>query len=65
MKKTIESDFSKDEFEVIERHAGTSKQYLNSKLLAALLDAYMNIGNTYVSQLPLELTLIEQLQNKD
>ena len=61
MRKELETEFSAEDFEHIEQYVGVSKQYINSKFLLLLLDAYARLGTTFVPQLPVELALIEHL----
>jgi len=62
MRKELEEEFIPEDFERLLKHAGVSKQYVNSKLLLALLDAYSRLGTTFVQQLPVELALIDHLE---
>lgn len=63
LRAELETEFSKEEFSAIERHAEHSKESVNSKLLMHLLDASMQSGTTYTPELPLELALIRYLGN--
>ncbi len=61
MRKELQQEFSPEDFAKIEQYAGVSKQFINSKFLLHLLDAYTRLGTTYIPQLPLELAIIEHL----
>mgnify|MGYP001247389735 CR=1 FL=1 len=65
MRKELEEEFTPEDFERIEQHAGVSKQFINSKLLLALLDAYSRLGTTFGPQLPIELALIDHLDKSE
>ena len=45
--------------------AGEKGTFINSAMLAKLLDAYSDTTRAYIKQLPLELTLIELLDTKE
>lgn len=62
--KTLEEEFSEEEFAAVTRHARDSKDTVNSKLLMCLLDAYMQTGTTYTPELPLELALIRYVEQQ-
>lgn len=63
MEKELMNEFSEEEGTALKAHAEQSKQTINSKLLARLLEAHMRIGTTFAPELPLELALIEHLDN--
>jgi len=58
----LETEFSEEEFVSLEHHAKDSRVHINSRLLARLLDASMYKGDTAVPQLPLELVVLEHLE---
>ena len=62
MKNDLKNEFTNEEFSFIQKHAESSKEQINSKLLTLLLDANMRTGTTYTPELPLEMALIEHLE---
>ncbi len=62
MKKELENEFTDEEFSSIQKHADSSKTQINSRLLTLLLDANMRTGTTYTPELPLEIALIEHIE---
>ncbi len=60
LKKEFSQEF--DEYTILELHATSSKKTINSKLLIRLLDALKRIGTTHIPELPLEIALIEHLE---
>lgn len=63
MKKTLQEEFTEEEFTAIETHAADSKETINSTLLRILLDAHMRVGTTYTPELPLEMALIDYFEH--
>jgi DNA polymerase-3 subunit gamma/tau len=62
IKQSLETEFSEDEWVMLQNHAQNSKERVNSRLLMHLLDADLRTGSTYIPELPLELALIEHLK---
>jgi len=65
LKKNLAEQFSKDDFELLQKLATESGSKINSKVLAGLLGAYADTPYAYIKQLPLELALIETLKQKE
>ena len=57
----FEDSFSDEDLKNIEIWSKSEK--LNSKTLSRLLDAYLDTGNTYLPQIPLELAIFDLNQN--
>jgi len=58
LKKSIEEQFSKEDFELLQKLATDDQAKVNSKILSALLSAYADTPHAYITQLPLELALV-------
>lgn len=63
MKDVLKEQFSKEDLELLEKLAKDKESKANSKVLSALLGAYADTPHAYIKQLPLELALVETLQN--
>ncbi|MBU1046459.1 DNA polymerase III subunit gamma/tau [Patescibacteria group bacterium] len=63
MLKTVRDDFSEIDFEFIQELANRNDSNLNSKTLVSLIESSSLIKQSYISQLPLELALMELIEN--
>ena len=57
--KRIEAESAAVEWAAIDRHARDSRATIHSKLLLALIDATQRTGSTFITELPLELAIID------
>jgi DNA polymerase-3 subunit gamma/tau len=64
MREVLKEQFSKEDFELLEKLAGDTESQANSRVLTALLGAYADTPHAYITQLPLELALVEVLAPK-
>jgi DNA polymerase III subunit gamma/tau len=58
MKEIFSSEYTKNEWETIEKASEEKKSFINAFTLSLLLDAEINIGHTHMHSLPLELALL-------
>ncbi|MBU4536769.1 DNA polymerase III subunit gamma/tau [Patescibacteria group bacterium] len=63
MHKTVKDDFSEKDFEFIEKLSKTNDSNLNSQTLISLIETSSLIKQSYISQLPLEMALMELIKN--
>jgi len=61
LEKTIQSELSQEDFGFLSGLAGKKESSVNEKTLLVLLEAYDQIGRSYVPSLPLELALVKLL----
>ena len=59
MRATLAEDFSEEDFAFLEDVAGNGSSGVSAEALATMLEAYTQIGYSYIPQLPLELALIK------
>ena len=64
IRKILEEEFSEEDFEFIERLAKSKNKNISSVTIKNILDCYNKIGNAYLPQLPLEMTLIDLIEVK-
>lgn len=62
LRTAIAGECSQEEYERVQYFADKAKGEINSRFLMRLLDAHARIGATYTPELPLELALIEHLE---
>jgi len=60
----MEEDFSEHDFKFLTEIAGNKDSNINSKTIISLIDAYSQIGYSAVPELPIELALIELVEDK-
>lgn len=61
----LREQFNEEDFEFLQNLAKQDGTKITSTTLIALLDAYANTKSTYIKHLPLELTLVKLLSEKD
>jgi len=59
MKKALQEEFSEEDFVLLEKIAGNNDSGINADALSIFLEAYTQIGFSYVPHLPLELALMK------
>lgn len=64
MRVAIENEFSEEDFKFLSKLAEDKNSKITSRVLARLLETFDSIGRAYIPQLPLELALVELIQNK-
>jgi len=64
MRTALKEQFNKEDFELLEKLAKDTTSKANLRVLQALLGAYADTSHAYIAQLPLELALVESLQEK-
>lgn len=62
MHAMLQKEYAEEEWAALTTHARDAKETINAKLLAALLDADMKLGNTRMPSVPLELALVEYFE---
>jgi DNA polymerase III subunit gamma/tau len=60
----LQKEYTAEEWQALAKHAKESALTLNAALLTYLLDAEKRVGSTRMPSVPLELALIEFLENK-
>ncbi len=60
-KKSIEELLSNDDLEFIEKLISSKPEHISSATLSILLDAYQDLRNAVISEIPLELALVKIL----
>jgi len=63
MKKDLEENFSKEDIKFLEELAKDKETNISSKILLRLLESYNDIGYSHISQLPVELALIDIIRD--
>lgn len=59
MKKTLSEEFSGEDMKLLEEIAADKESGVTAEALSVMLEAYTQIGYSYISQLPLELAVIK------
>lgn len=60
----IRDEYTEEEWQAVQAHAQDSVQHINSRLLTRLLDTALRMGTTYLPELPIEITIIEHLEQQ-
>ncbi|MCK5027784.1 MAG: DNA polymerase III subunit gamma/tau [Candidatus Pacebacteria bacterium] len=64
MESTIKDEVDKDDFEFLKKMSDPKNTAISSKTVLVLLEAYTKLDLAYVAHLPLELALIEMMEDK-
>ncbi len=59
MQESLKEQFSAEDFKFLQEMASNKESKITSKVLLALLDAYVDTKNAYIKHLPLELALVK------
>ncbi len=65
MESMIKDEVDKDDFEFLKKMSDSKNTAISSKTLLTLLEAYSKLDLSYVAHLPLELALIEMMEQKE
>ena len=64
MKKDIEASVSEHDIEFISKLVSSKPEHISSLTLSVLLATYQSLRNSPISELPLEMALVEILNDK-